>query len=305
MFHSTRPPKRVGANLLIRVGLALIGTLLSGSQGHALTLGRNEECRHGTGKVKRIIGTLNVEITPTVDKDALNEPICHLVVSDSHGRQILSEVDSSFKILLDDRDVNGDGIPDVVLEAYSGGAHCCWTYYFLSLGSQPGLITKFENNRDASFLEDEKTRRIHLEIPDGAFDYFDEVCHACSPFPLVYLRLDGTNWVDVSREYVQDYEEIIRDSQKSLTAGKRQRLRALKEKPSDARPIERARYHALTIIFAYLYSGREGQAHQALRELWPPFDQERMWKLILETRHNGILCYTRKGAVCGLDSANK
>jgi len=294
-------------NLLIRVGvgLALVGILLSGSQAHALTLGRNEECWHGRGMVERIIGTLKVEITPTVDKDALNEPICHLVVRDSNGRQILSEADSSFKVLLNDRDVNGDGIPDLVLEAYSGGAHCCWTYYFVSLGSQPGLIAKFENNRDVSFLEDKKTGRIYLEIPDGAFDYFDEVCHACSPLPMVYLRLDGTNWVDVSREYLEDYDEIIRDSRETLTAERRKRFKALKEKPSDVKSIERTRYYALTIVFAYLYSGREEQARQALSELWPPFDQERIWNLILETRRNGILCYTRKNAACGTDAATK
>ena|SRR6266567_88218 len=280
----------------MRLAILFLLVLASGIPAYAAN---RSECRQGRGSVVRKIHGFEIQISPYPDDE------CEAEIYDPRGDVIFSEHDWGFSIEVAGVDVNGDGIPDVVLEAYSGGAHCCWTYYFLSLGSQPGLITKFENNRDASFLEDEKTRRIYLEIPDGAFDYFDEVCHACSPFPLVYLRLDGTNWVDVSREYVQDYDEIIRDSQKSLTAGKRQRLRALKEKPSDARPIERARYHALTIIFAYLYSGREGQAHQALRERWPPFDQERMWKLILETRHNGILCYTRKGAVCGLDSANK
>ena len=219
-------------------------------------------CSQGEGSVTRKLEGFELQIAPYPDANNPDLDECEAEIYDARGDVIFSEHDWSFAIELAGVDVNGDGIPDVVLEAYSGGAHCCWTYYFLSLGSQPGLITKFENNRDTSFLEDEKTRRIYLEIPDGAFDYFDEVCHACSPFPLVYLRLDGTNWVDVSREYVQDYDEIIQDSQKSLTAEKRQRLRALKEKPSDARPIERARYHALTIVFAYLYSGREGQAHR-------------------------------------------
>ncbi len=59
------------------------------------------------------------------------------------------------------------------------------------------------------------------------------------------------------------------------------------------------------IVLAYLYSGREAQARQALQELWPPFDQERIWNLILETRHNGILRYTRNGAVCGPDAADQ
>ena len=303
--NSVRSIRREGTNLLLRVALAFIGIFLLDSGSQALPLGRNDKCWHGRGEVKRIIRGLKVEITPTVDKDALNEPICHLLVRDLKGREVLSEDDSSFEILLDDRDVNGDGIPDLVVLAFSGGAHCCWTYYFFSLGPRPGLLTKFENNRDATFLEDEKTGRIYLQIEDGAFDYFDEVCHACSPFPLVYLRLEGSNLVDISREYVSDYDEIIRDSQKALTKEERQRLKALTEKPSDAEPVMEARYNALMIVFAYLYSGREKQAHQALQDLWPPFDQERIWNLILETRHNGILCYARKDAVCGPDVAHQ
>lgn len=144
-----------------------------------------------------------------------------------------------------------------------------------------------------------------MEIQDGAFDYFDEVCHACSPFPLVYLRLDGSNLVDISHEYASNYDEIIRHSQKALTGEDRRRLKALTEKPSDAEPVREARYNALTIVFAYLYSGREERAHQALQEFWPRFDQERIWNLITETRRNGILCYTRKNAACGPDAATK
>lgn len=273
--------------------------LACGSQ--ARPLHERGECFRGRGRVARTIRSVKVRITPGVDKDDQNEPICNLVVRDLSGHVILSVTDSSFEVLLDDKDINGDGIPDLVLLGFSGGAHCCWTYYFLSLGPKPGLIDKFENDRDADFLEDEKTGRIYLSIEDGAFDYFDEVCHACSPFPVVFLRLDGANWVDIGAEYLSDYDDIIDDSQKALTAEGRRRLKDLKEKPSDAEPIRDARYYALAIVFAYLYSGRETQALQALRDLWPPFDQDRIWKLILETRHDGILCYTRKDASCARD----
>lgn len=298
--------RRPCANFLLRVALTLCSILFLLTNGSlTLALPRKDECRHGQGKVVRNLRGLKVEITPTVDKDALNEPRCHLLVRNLTGTVILSAGDDSFKILLDDRDINGDGIPDLVVLAFSGGAHCCWTYYFFSLDPRPGLLTKFENNRDATFIEDRETGRIYLQIQDGAFDSFDDVCHACSPFPLVYLRLDGSDLVDISREYASDYDEIIRDSQKALTKKVRQRLRALTEKPSDAEPVMEARYNALMIVFAYLYSGREEQARQALQELWPPFDRERIWNLIVETRHNGILCYTRKGAVCGLGVADQ
>ena len=257
-------------------------------------------CSEGEGQARKKVAGFQLVITPLPDNTIPSESECQAEVIDPKNNVIFDVNDASFSIAFSGRDVNG--APHLVLESYSGGAHCCWTYYILSLGSKPGMLVKLENYRDVSFYKN-KNGRIELATLDGAFDYFDEVCHACGPFPLVYLSLDGANLVDISHEYVQDYDAIIRDSQRALTAAQRQRLRALKEKPTDAEPIERPRYHALTIVFAYLYSGREKQARQALQELWPPFDQERIWNLILETRRNGILCYTRKDATCGEDAA--
>jgi hypothetical protein len=285
----------------MRLAILFCLVLASGIPAYAAD---RSDCRQGRGRVTRKIHGFKIQISPYPDKSNPDLDECEAEIYDPRGDVIFSEHDWGFTIDLAGIDVNGDGIPDVVLEAFSGGVHCCWTYYFFSLGPQPGLFLKLENNRDASFFWDKKPGQMYMEIQDGAFDYFDEVCHACSPFPLVYLRLDGSNFVDIGREYADNYDEIIRVSQKALSREERRRLKALTEKPSDAEPVRKARYNALMIVFAYLYSGREELAHQALQELWPPFDQERIWNLILETRHNGILCYTRKDAVCGLDAAN-
>jgi len=285
----------------MRFYLSFILVLASGISASA---SNEPACMHGRGHIsKKLTGGFEIQVSPFPDKSNPDLDECEAEIYNPSGDVFFSEHDWSFVIELAGPDVNGDGIPDVVLEAYSGGAHCCWTYYIISLGSKPGLIKKFENTRDAAFFWNKENRRIQIATRDGNFDYFDEVCHACSPFPLVYLRLDGANLVDISPEHASDYDQIIRDSQNALTTEVRQRLKALTVKPSEAGPVGSARYKALTIVFAYLYSGREEQARQALRELWPPFDQERIWNLILETRHNGVLCYTRRGAVCGEEAA--
>ncbi len=258
-------------------------------------------CHYGKGKVARNIRTVKLSITPAVDKDAPNDPICHLIVQDLAGNVFLSEDDISFEILSDSKDINGDGIPDLVLEAYSGGAHCCWTYYIVSLGSPPGLITKFENKRAASFVIDEKSGATEIVTLDGAFDYFDGLCHACTPFPLVYLRLRGTNLTDVGPQHTADYDEGIRDNELALTPLELHRLRTTTESPSIGELASSTTGKVLAIVFAYLYSGRTDQARESLQKMWPPFDQQRIWNLILEKRHNGILCYTIKGASCGID----
>jgi hypothetical protein len=287
---------RVG---LICAGLAVFMAVAAGYPAAAA-----KGCYQGRGHVrKKLAGGFEIRISPSPDKEDIYDAECRAVVLDAKKKTIFAEDDWGFTIEVAGEDVNADGIPDVVLEAYSGGAHCCWTYYIISLGAKPGLRKKFENNRDAAFFWDKEDRRIEIVTRDGNFDYFDGLCHACTPFPIVYLRLDGATLVDISPSSLDDYDAIISQNQKALTAPELQHLRVLKENPSDDEESRKTIYKALNIVFAYLYSGREAQAREALQQMWPPFDQERMWKLIGETRRDGILCYTRKNAVCGLAAA--
>ena len=45
----------------------------------------------------------------------------------------------------------------------------------------------------------------------------------------------------------------------------------------------------LIVVLAYLYSGRESQAWQALGEMWPQSDQARIKAIIMERRSRGML----------------
>src|SRR5215471_2359442 len=124
-----------------------------------------------------------IEISSHPDKFDSHE--CLARILDNQKRTVFSAADHGFTIVLTGKDVNGDGIPDVVLEGYSGGAHCCWTYYVVSLGEKPGLIKKFENDRPASFAKNKATAKMEIKTLDGAFDSFLDFRHACSPFPEV------------------------------------------------------------------------------------------------------------------------
>ena len=284
--------------------LAILFCLLLASGIPAYAANRSE-CRQGRGSVLRKIRGFEIRISPYPDKSNPDLDECEAEIYDPRGDVIFSEHDWGFAILLAGVDVNGDGIPDVVLDAFSGGMHCCWTYYFFSLAPRPGLILKFENNRDASFFEDKKPGQIYMEIQDGAFDYFDGLCHGCTPFPVVFLRIEGTRLVDVSLEHRDVYDEIIADNRKALKAKDVNRVVSMKQKPTESPEVSEPVWKILMIVLAYLYSGREDQAHHELQTMWPEFDRERMWKLIQETRHDGILCYTRKDAACGPDAASE
>jgi hypothetical protein len=48
------------------------------------------------------------------------------------------------------------------------------------------------------------------------------------------------------------------------------------------------RTRILDTVLAYLYSGREAQARSAFNQMWPDWDRERVWRMILETRDTGL-----------------
>ena len=104
---------------------------------------------------------------------------CVATVRSASGRIVFRTSDWDISLeSISGKDVNGDGQPDIVFVGYSGGAHCCWTYWIVSLGTQPGLIKKIENERAAEFKPTGPNGRIEMWTLDGAFDYFDD------PFPM-------------------------------------------------------------------------------------------------------------------------
>ena len=49
------------------------------------------------------------------------------------------------------KDINGDGIPDLVVEEFSGGAHCCSSYLIFSLGKEFKKLTVGEGENLEGF----------------------------------------------------------------------------------------------------------------------------------------------------------
>lgn len=248
-------------------------------------------CLGGNGFFTRHFASFEIRISPYHKGPETHE--CKITVRDEQKRQVFAEYDWGLSIIVLGDDVNGDGLPDLVVEGYSGGAHCCWTYSIVSLGSTAGLIRKFQNDRPASFAPD-PTGRFEIRTLDGAFDYFDFFSHAETVFPNVYLRLDGHELSNIAPNHRQDYDREIRQAQRRLSREQINSFRSAKSREELTGDPDRGLAEpVLTIILAYLYSGRAAKAHQELRTMWPSFDQERIWTLILRTQQKGILHYTR------------
>lgn len=92
-------------------------------------------------------------------------------------------------------DVTGDGEPDLVAMEYSGGAHCCHTYYIFSLAPEVTLLGVLETwDAGARFIDLDGDGALEVESADLAFAYWN-ASFADSPAPRVVWRWDGAAYV--------------------------------------------------------------------------------------------------------------
>ncbi|MVN87880.1 hypothetical protein GO986_14050 [Deinococcus sp. HMF7620] len=101
------------------------------------------------------------------------------------------------------RDVTGDGVPEVLLSGFSGGAHCCFTHTLYSLTTPPRkLLTYFgahSDGLDARQLDGKGP--LELVGSDWRFAYAYGLSFAESiPLPVVFSYVNG-QYVDNTRSF--------------------------------------------------------------------------------------------------------
>jgi hypothetical protein len=96
-------------------------------------------------------------------------------------------------------DFDGDGVPEVVLDLYTGGAHCClesWVYH----GTSPKVVHKWGDVGYRFTDVDGDGRNEFLSADDrfaGAF-----TSYASSRFPLQVWAWSGGRFLDITRQDV-------------------------------------------------------------------------------------------------------
>jgi hypothetical protein len=250
------------------------------------------DCRGGSRKpLSSSVGTYTVRLVP--GRDADNDEICRAYLVGRDGSQTFLLMDSAISIHQGTgEDVFGDGNPSLILEGYSGGAHCCYRYEIVSLGETPIFLPVLENDAPFFFFRDSATGGYRILTTDGAFDYFDGLCHACSPFPSVVLQVSARGVCDASAQFVEQYDTEIAESRKTIDNGDIGRFLVAHDLGTDRQAqadFMDTRRSVLQIVVSYLYSGREALAWQTLETMWPAGDRQRVKKLILSTKAEGIL----------------
>jgi hypothetical protein len=236
----------------------------------------------------RRIGGYSVQMLP----GPRNTPYrCRGTIRPPNGVRVT--VAKEWALTIDDisgADVNGAGGSDVVFDAFTGGEHCCYIYWIVGLKKKPEVIRQFRNQVPLVFRK-RPDGGTEIRTGEGSFDLF-MLPHSSAVIPQMVLRLQGTQLVDISAEHKEEYDLQIEKARKELS-------------PADLQKFRESRYNqkmfadqlttvkaVLTIVLNYLYSGREPEAWQALDEMWPPSDKDRVRGLILERRARGLLAQT-------------
>lgn len=81
----------------------------------------------------------------------------------------------------------------LIIEQYTGGAHCCWLYWIYNLVPNFELIyqsTDYNVGYDMHLVDLDKDGVFEFTQRILTFDYFDRLCHAVSPLPHIVFKYD-------------------------------------------------------------------------------------------------------------------
>lgn len=173
-------------------------------------------------------------------------------------------------------DLTGNGVPDLFIEGYSMGAHCCFEYHLFELGPELKLLWQ-GLTLDAGAVLKDLDGDGSAEIVTGDMSFAYEFCSfAASPGPLVVLDLVGEQYVVANVNFPRAYDrEIVWGLQRALSIEP-----LLPPTPDHA-------CHVADLVLSLLYSGDEAAALRALHHFYllPDVDafHEALWTIAQES----------------------
>lgn len=152
-------------------------------------------------------------------------------------------------------DLTGDGVPNLLIEGYSLGAHCCFTYHLLSLGETLEVVWAADTRDSGIMLVDLKgDGERQFLLADMTFAY--EFCSfADSPAPTVVLRIGSEGVTIANADHREAYDRTL------MTA-----LAGALEDTGEAPDVHRCRVAQL--VLQLLYAGYDSVAEAALERLY-------------------------------------
>lgn len=124
------------------------------------------------------------------------------------GKTVWQEIGGAWDIIKNINDITGNGQPNLILEHYSGGAHCCASHFIFELGENFKLIDEighghFEGRYYNFPLHEKKTIFVSVE---GTFVYWNAP-YVYSPMPILFMTFQDGKFrpdIDLMRSHTVD-----------------------------------------------------------------------------------------------------
>jgi hypothetical protein len=161
-------------------------------------------------------------------------------------------------------DITGDGVPDVMINYYSGGAHCCFESYFINLGDTPELVDHIDAaNSGLAALRKNPKGGLLFETADNAWAYW-RASFAESPLPRLVMEFKNNK---LRPNF--DLMKKPAPSAASLRAKARTERAKVSTEPY-AGEDGAMEYPFWGEMLDLIYTGNEQAAWQYFEMVWPP-----------------------------------
>ncbi len=217
----------------------------------------------------------------------------------SWGDQRLAVASEASEVDLDAFGVDlGLGVPVVAFQIQKSDIDLLRSYQIYSLQKPPRLLRTVSGGDFFSASDTDLDGRVEVWTDDAsAVEGFDNLSVAELDFaPPLVLRFVHNQLLDVGSEFQPYFDHLIAKVKAQLNPLDLHDFKNSDGKLAPAKSIAAERMHglrtvkikALEVVWAYLYSGREQDAWNALAEMWPVADVQRVRVALLLARSRGI-----------------
>jgi hypothetical protein len=184
-------------------------------------------------------------------------------------------------------DINADGFPDLVVSAWSGGAHCCYSSGVYSVGEGVKAILVLETGNcgpgELEDLDGNGTREFVTCDDQWAYAYCS---FADSPFPRVIYSYDPSRGM-----YVVDTPRFAGRYRDQLAEALDEAQTWLSESGGRDQGLDKCRL--LRPVLGLMYSGRFSDGVLLLRGLYRGADREQFEREVTQRVHESRMWVER------------
>lgn len=288
-----RPPVRIDA---ITIAITFL-SFLCAEVSQCAAQNDDVVCREGSGSFAgKIRGGINVRVS-AAKNGGLSTRRCEAIIE--WGDRSTMVASGVWEADLDAFGIDlGIGQPVAAFQVKESEAGCCANYLIYSLERPPRLLRTITGGSSYQASDVDLDDRVEIWTDDAAaVDGLDNLAFGelDSP-PVVVLRFERNKLLDVGAEFHTQFDQVIARLKGHLDS---QGLKDFKESNGRLQAsasssvdhmhnLRKAKIWILEIVWSYLYSGRESEAWNALADMWPAADLQRIHAAIVKARDNGI-----------------